>query len=136
MRFRAPASWTIDTDPARRGEAATTARRVVVEVLQLESPAAAGPQAVVAALQGLPAQGERSVEVLPNGHVLMKTVEAVGDRQGLRASYTWHLARAVPGRRLQVAVFRLQLPVAAAGEVFAQADLATLDREVRDATFA
>jgi hypothetical protein len=137
LRFRAPSSWTIDMDQAGAPAGDPGAgRRVLVEVLHLDAPAAEGPEAVAAALKRLPAQGERSVEVLPTGNVLMKTVEALRHAKGPCASYTWHLARALPSQEVQLAVFRFRLPVETAADVIAQADLATLDREVRDATFA
>lgn len=78
---------------------------------------------------------ERSVELLPGGHALMKSVDSVRDARGFLASYTWRLGRAESGRHWDLAVFRLRLPLEAAGEVIAQADLATLDREVREAEF-
>jgi hypothetical protein len=135
MRFRAPASWAIEMVDGERTISAGTAdggRRVRIEVLRLEGPASGS---AVEALKSLEAEGERSVEVLPNGHALMKSLDAVRDARAVLASYTWHLGRAEPGRRLEIAVFRLRLSVESAGEVIAQSDLATLDREVREASF-
>jgi hypothetical protein len=135
LRFRAPASWTVDiVDDARVATPAAPpagSRRIAVEVVTLEG--AASPADV---LKSLVVDGERAVHVLANGHALMKSVETVEGPGGLVASYTWRLGRAADGGRLQLAVFRLPLPVEGAADVIAQADLGTLDREVRDATFA
>jgi hypothetical protein len=135
LRFRAPASWTIepgDGERTVRTGAAEGGRHVRLEVVHLEGPASGS---AVEVLKSLQAEGERSVEVLPNGHALMKSVDAVRDARGVFASFTWRLGRAESGRQLQLAVFRLRLPIDAAGEVIAQSDLATLDREVREAEF-
>jgi hypothetical protein len=130
LRFRAPASWTIDMLQVDRvrPDVPAEGRRVQVEVLQLEG---AGPVADV--LKGIPIDGERSVEVLPNGHVLMKSLEAVRGPGVPVASYTWRLARAAPRGGLQLGVFRLRLPLEAAAEVIGQVDLGTLEREIREA---
>jgi hypothetical protein len=135
MRFRAPASWTIemvDGEGTVSAGAKGGSRRVRVEVLRLEGPASGS---AVEALESMEAEGDRSVDVLPSGHALMKSVDAVRDAQGVFASYTWRLGRAEPGRRLDLAVFRFRLSVESAGDVIAQSDLATLDREVREASF-
>jgi hypothetical protein len=139
LRFRAPASWTVDmTDPGAEAPAATpgAGRRLSVEVLRLESAGAAGTESVVDALESLAANGERAVEVLPNGNVLMKTLEAASSEAGALACYAWSLGAAAPPRGVRIATFRLRLPVAAAGDVIAQSDLAIVDREVREAAFA
>jgi hypothetical protein len=108
-------------------------RRVEVDVVPLDGVASGS---VTEALERLPARGERSLEALPNGNVLMKSVEAVRGPGGALAAYTWRLGRATARGGLQMAEFRLCLPVETAAEVIAQADLATLDREVREAAFA
>lgn len=139
MRFRAPASWTIEMAESKgavHAGAPEGARRVRVEVRLLDGPAPAGTESVAEALKTLEAEGERSVEVLPNGHVLMKTLEPARSEKGLVASYVWRLGRVSPPRGVEIAVFRLGLPVEAAGEVIAQSDLATLDREIREAAFS
>jgi len=139
MRFRAPTSWTIEmaeNKGAVPAGAPSGARRVHVEVLRLDGPAPAGTESVVSALKALEAEGERSVELLPNGHVLMKTLEPARNEKGLVASYVWRLGRVSPPRGVEIAVFRLGLPVEMAAEVIAQSDLATLDRQVREAAFS
>lgn len=139
IRFRVPASWTIETaegDRAVPPGAPEGGRRVRVELLSVESSASSGTESVVAALTSLAVGGERSVEVLPGGSVLMKTLEATRDAAGPLASYAWSLGRAMPPRGVRIATFRLRLPVGAAADVIAQSDLATLEREVREATFA
>ena len=135
MRFRAPASWTIEMVDGERTVtmgAAAGGRRVRVEVLRLEGQPSGS---AVDALKSQEAEGERSVEVLPSGHALMKSIDTVRDTHGVVASYTWRLVREESGRRLEIAVFRLRLSVESAGEVIEQSDLTTLDREVREARF-
>jgi hypothetical protein len=133
LRFRTPGSWAIalrpggDTGPPPDGR-----RCVEVEVVRLQGTATGS---LADALKAIPTEGERSVEALANGHVLMKSLESGHGAGGPLASYTWRLGRPVPGGGLQLAVFRLSLPVETAAEVIAQADLATLEREVREATF-
>jgi hypothetical protein len=139
LRFRAPGSWTVElADGDRAGPAgvADSGRRVAVEVLRLDRPATGGTESVVDALKSLAVDGERSIEVLRSGIVLMKTLEPAHDERGLLASYAWRLARPAPRGGVQIAVLRLRLPVAGAADVIAQSDLATLDREVREATFS
>jgi hypothetical protein len=135
VTFRAPGAWTVDM---REGPPAPAAvpdggRCVEIEVLHLEGHPSGS---LTDALKSLPAEGGQAVEELPNGHVLMKTVEPTRGPQGLLATYTWRLGHATPGHGFQLAVFRLRLPVETAAEVIAQVDLATLEREVREATFS
>jgi hypothetical protein len=74
--------------------------------------------------------------VLANGNVLMKTVDATRSGGVEQVVYSWRLGRAVPPRGARIAVFRLSLPIETAPDVIAQSDLATVDREVRSASFA
>ena len=133
LRFRAPASWTIDRLEAERARPHVPGegRRVQVEVVDLE-----GSGSVADALKRIPIDGERSVEELPNGHVLMKSLEAVRGAGVPLASYTWRLGRVAPRGGLQLAVFRLRLTLEDAAEVIGQVDLGTLEREIREATFS
>jgi hypothetical protein len=134
VRLRAPASWAIDLVERERPVAKAPAaggRRVRVEVVRLEQCAAGSVVDALAALEP-----ERSVELLANGHAFVKSVVPVRADGGWAASYAWRLARSEPGGGLRIAVFRLQLPVDSASDVIAQSDLATLEREVREATFS
>jgi hypothetical protein len=138
MRFRAPASWAIDTaegGPSPSG-ASGAGRLVGVELVRLEGLGAGGTPSVVAALESLHVEGERSVETLANGNVLMKTVESVRDGKALLAMYAWRLGHPLPHGGMQIAAFRLRVPVETAAEVIVQSDLAILDREIRGATFS
>ena len=137
MRFRAPASWSMrmgDTAVAPAG----ASRVVEVEIVRLDAPAgiAAGGDAVAAALRALKVEGERSVEALPSGNVLMKAVESAGDGKAAVAVYVWRLGHACAGGGIDLAVFRVRVGVEAAAEVIVQSDLAVLDREIRAATFS
>jgi hypothetical protein len=138
LTFRAPTSWTIDVaerctedDPPPGA-----VRRVHVELLHLEGPGASGTESVTSAMKALETEGDSSLEVLPNGHVLMKALERRRRGKGVVASYVWRLGHARPPRGIEIAIFRLGVPVEAAAEVIAQSDLATLDREVREAAFS
>jgi hypothetical protein len=134
VRFRAPASWEVAMVPGARevpdAPPGTSGRRVLVEVKRL-GPAASA----VAALEGLAVEGERSVEALPNGNALMKTLEVVRGERAI-ACYAWRLALISPDGGVRLAVFRIPLTLEAADDVIAQSDLATMDREVREAMFA
>jgi aryl-alcohol dehydrogenase-like predicted oxidoreductase len=77
---------------------------VQVEVLRLAGQASGS---AVEALKSQEAEGERSVEVLPSGHALMKSIDTVRDPRGVLASYTWRLGCEESGRGLEIAVFRL-----------------------------
>jgi hypothetical protein len=137
MRFRAPASWIIETaDGARLSGAPGAGRLVRVELVRLEGQSPAAAPSVVAALQSLDVEGERSVETLANGNALMKTVESATGDKALSAVYAWRLGHPLAQGGMQIAVFRLRVPVETAGEVIVQSDLAILDREIRAATFA
>jgi hypothetical protein len=137
MRFRIPASWIVETEERSPPAAApSSGRRLRVEVHQLEGPPGGGTDGVVQALKGLKPEGEQSIEVLANGNVLMKTVDATRSEGVEQVVYSWRLGRAVPPGGARIAVFRLSLPVETAPDVIAQSDLATVDREVRSATFA
>ena len=136
VRFRVPAGWNVeivegdrDLSDAPRADG----RRVLVSVTPLKADGAATPSAK-AALDALGVKGERSVDVLPNGNALMKTLDVTRAERGVIASYTWRLAR-LSAQGVQLAVFRFPLSVDAATDVIARADLATMDREVREATF-
>ena len=139
VRFRAPAAWDVQMARGDREFSAPPpgdARRVVVAVMRLEPTGASTDASAVGALNGLAVESERSVEVLPNGNALMKTLEVVRGERGASASYAWRLARTSSARGVQLAVFRIDLPLDAATDVIAQSDLATMDREVREAQFA
>jgi hypothetical protein len=137
MRFRAPASWRIETaEGTRLGGAPGDGRLVRVELTRLEGQGPAGTPSVVAALQSLDAVGERSIETLANGNALMKTVESARGDKALSAVYAWRLGHPLRQGGMQIAVFRLRVPVETAGDVIVQSDLAILDREIRSATFA
>ena len=133
LRFRAPASWTIAMAEERGPASSAPAggRHVRVEVLDLEGRVPGSLQDAVARLA---ARGPRSVEDLPGGRALVKSVDPVRGRDGLLASYVFRLGRATPGG-LQVASFIMALPAETAAEVIPQSDLAILDRAVREATF-
>ena len=138
MRLRVPASWTIAT--AEGGHASPSGapgagRLVAVEVVHLQGQEASGTPSVVAALKGLDVEGERSVETLANGNVLMKTLESSREGKALLAVYAWRLGHPLPGGGLRIAGFRVRVPVEAAADVIVQSDLAILDREIRGAAF-
>jgi len=136
LTFRAPTSWTIDVGERRTSDdpAPGVARRVHVELIRLEAQGSSGTESVTSAMKTLETTGDSSLEVLANGNVLMKALER--SRKDLIASYVWRLGHARPPRGIQIAIFRLGFPVEAAAEVIAQSDLATLDREVREAAFS
>jgi hypothetical protein len=138
MRFRAPASWSIRMGDAAAAQAGAS-RQVEVEVAPLTRAAAgigAVGDAVSAALRAVDVEGERSVEPLPSGNVVMKSVATARDGKAVLAVYAWRLGHARADGGIEVAVFRVRVPVEAAAEVIVQSDLAVLDREVRAATFS
>lgn len=122
VRFRAPAGWEVQMasgDREVRAAAAGAGRRVVVAVTRLEPAGAAAGRPAVDALEGLAGTSERSLEVLPNGNALMKTLEVVRAERSASASYAWRLARTASSRGVQLAVFRIDLPLDAATDVIA-----------------
>jgi hypothetical protein len=138
MRFRAPASWTIEmAEGTRSSPSAPGAGRLVgVELVRLEGQGHGGKETAVAALKSLDVEGERAVEALANGNALMKTVESVREGKSLLAVYAWRLGHPLPQGGMQIAVFRIRVPVETAADVIVQSDLAILDREVRAALFS
>jgi hypothetical protein len=133
LRFRVPASWTVQADGAALRP--TGAGRVV----ELETRPGAVPGAVdgvAGALRGLRVEGERATETLASGDVIMKAVESSRDGKAVLAVYTWWLGHARPGGAVDMAVFRVRVPVERAPEVIVQSDLAVLDRELRAASFS
>ena len=66
----------------------------------------------------------------------MKTLEVIRGEGTVTASYAWRLARTSSHEGVQLAIFRIPLPADAAADVIARSDLATMDREVREAMFA
>jgi hypothetical protein len=133
-RFRAPGSWSVRTGEAAAAPAGA-GRRVEMEVLRLDA-VAGSIDLVATAMRGVTVEGERSVETLANGNVLMKAVSSSRDQKVALAVYTWWLGRARTEGGIEVAVFRVRVPVEAAAEVIVQSDLAVLDREIRAAAFS
>jgi hypothetical protein len=68
----------------------------------------------------------------------MKALVAAPSHDGAApaAAYTWGIGYERPGGAVQVALFRAEVPLAAAADVITQSDLALLDRQVRRASFA
>jgi hypothetical protein len=133
LRFRTPASWTVRIGNA--GPAPPGAGRVVEVAVQRLEGRAARDGDVGAALRALAVEGERSVETRPSGNVVMKAVESARDGKAVLAAYSWWLAEA-RGEGIDVAVFRVRVPVEAAAEIIVQSDLAVLDIEVGAARFS
>jgi hypothetical protein len=131
VRFRVPASWSVDLGGAPSSPV-LGGRRLQVEVVDLERAAAAEADSLMTALKGLARDTEQTMELLPNGNVLMKTLEE--RTAGEPVVYSWRLGRATQSGA-RVAVFRLAVPIDTAADVIAQSDLAAVDREVRIAAF-
>ena len=91
---------------------------------------------IAEALKAFEPERQHSVEALPSGAVLLKSLVPARVAGAPAVSYTWRLAHPGPAGQLRVAVFRLQLPVESASDVIAQSDLGSLDRELREATFS
>jgi hypothetical protein len=133
LRFRVPASWTIRIEGA--GAVAAGVGRVVELTVERREPAGAQDGGVAGVLRAVAVEGERSVETLPSGNVLMKAVEAAREGKAALAVYSWWLAVA-RGEGIDVALFRIRVPVEAAADVIVQSDIAVLDGEVRGASFS
>jgi hypothetical protein len=134
LSVRLPGSWKVQADGAALPPAGPS-RVVELEVLRPDA-SAGGIDRVATALRGLRIDGERAVETLAGGDIVMKAVEPSGEAKAVTAVYTWWLGHARTDGGIDIAVFRMRVPVEAAPEVIVQSDLAVLDREVRAATFS
>lgn len=133
LHFRLPFAWSGGfEDPATASFDCGSGRRLRLDLLTLEAPQASR-QTLLDSLGALKPEPERSLESLPNDSLLLKYLETRGQAPHQRIVFCWHLARLLPSRQAQMAVFAFAVPAGQAGEVFVQADLALLDREVRAA---
>jgi len=137
VRFHIPGSW-IEEPSAAGGTAYFNASRawtLRVELLSLEREGPVDAEAVAGALGSLKPSLERTVEILGGGLVLMKCLEAADEQgQGLLL-YSWRLGQPLPEARARIALFTLSAPESRAEDVVLRSDLATLEREIRAATF-
>jgi hypothetical protein len=136
VRFHVPGSW-IEEPAAAGGTAYLNASRawtLRVELLSLEWEGM-DADAVAAALGGLKPSLERTVEVLVSGLVLMKCLDAAQEKGQDLLLYSWRLGQPLPEGKARIAVFTLSAPQSRGEDVVLRSDLATLEREIRAASF-
>ena len=134
LRLRLPAAWTGGFDePTMASFDCGSGRRLRVDLLTVERRGAAG-QALIESLAATRPEPERSLETLAGGHLLLKYLEARGQKPNPQVVFCWQLVRSLSSELARVAVFSFIVPREQAGEVFVRADLSLLDREVRNAT--
>jgi hypothetical protein len=134
LRLRLPAAWTGGFDePTTASFDCGSGRRLRVDLLTVERLGAAG-QALIESLAATRPEPERSLETLAGGHLLLKYLEARGQKPNQQVVFCWQLVRSLSSELARVAVFSFIVPREQAGEVFVRADLSLLDREVRNAT--
>lgn len=135
LRFRLPAAWSGGFEGSVTASFdCGSGRRLRLELLTLEQPQASR-QTLADSLGAMRPEPERSLETLPDGKLLLKYLEARGQAPNQQIVFTWHLACLLPSQQAGMAVFAFSVPAEQAGEVFVQADLALLDREIRAAAF-
>jgi len=134
LRFRLPAAWTGGFDePTTASFDCGSGRRLRIDLLTVERRGAAG-QTPLESLAATRPEPERSLETLAGGHLLLKYLETRGQKPNLQVVFCWHIARSLSPEQSRVAVFSFTVPREQAHEIFVRADLALLDREVRNAT--
>jgi len=136
LRFRVPGTWK--QEGAAGGALVFRDRSAESRTLRLELHTASWPDtvdeaAVAASFRGSLPEKDRSVEPLPNGNVLLKWLEPA--REGGRdfVVYRWRLGRPRPPHEVRIAAFSLEVEAERARDVVVQADLAAIEREIRDA---
>ena len=135
-RVRLPAAWTETRGPAGISLRDPASGRILdLRVTTLQRPVGVTPESLAEVLGGRFPEPERSVEVLPSGHALVKHVETLRDQRGDVVLYTWELGRPIPPDRARVVTFAFAVPAARAGDILTRDDLAFLEREIRAATF-
>lgn len=137
VSFQVPGSWIEEKTPSGGSEYFDASRswtlRLELLSLQRESPVDAA--ALAETLGELKPRLERTVEVLPTGLVLMKCVDGAQEDGRDLLLYSWRLGQPLPEGRARVALFTLSVPGARALDVLLRADLTTLEREIRAASF-
>jgi len=133
FRLRLPSTWSggFESSVAASFDCGS-GRRLRLDLLTVE-PAPASRQTLQDSMAALRPEAERSLESLPNGNLLLKYLEAGGPSADQVVFY-WQLARLLPSQPALMAVCAFSVPAEQAGEVFVQADLALLDREIRAAS--
>lgn len=135
FRFRLPAVWSGGFEGSVRASFdCGSGRRLRLELLTLEQPQAS-QQTLEDSLGAMRPEPERSLETLPNGKLLLKYLETRGQRPSQQIVFCWQLAGLLSTPQPRIAAFAFSVPAEQAGEVYVQADLALLDREIRAATF-
>ena len=135
LRFRLPSGWSGGfEDPATASFDCGSGRRLRLDLLALEQPQASR-QTLLDSLGAMKPEPERSLETLPNDSLLLKYLETRGQRPDQQIVFCWQLAGLLSSPQARMAVFAFSVPAEQAGEVFVQADLALLDREIRAAAF-
>jgi hypothetical protein len=134
LRLRLPAAWTGGFDePTTASFDCGSGRRLRVDLLTVAGRGPGG-QALLESLAAIRPEPERSLETLASGHLLLKYLEARGRNPNPQVAFCWHIARSRSPEQSRVAVFSFTVPREQAHEIFVRADLALLDREVRNAT--
>lgn len=133
LRLRLPSAWSGGFEgSASASFDCGSGRRLHLDLVTVD-PAQASRETLRDSLAALKPEGERSLESLPSGNLLLKYLEARGQNPDQIVFY-WRLARLLPSQRALTAVCAFSVPAEQAGEVFVQTDLALLDREIRAAS--
>jgi hypothetical protein len=136
LRFRLPETWVEES--GAKGGLSFRDRSTEGRTLRLELQTSTWPEPVDAATvaatfgQTLP-EKERSIEPLSNGNVLMRWLEESRDGSRELAVYRWRLGRPLPPHEVRIALFSLAVAAEQARDVVVQADLASIEREIRNA---
>ena len=133
VRIRLPAGWSGGFEDSKGASFdCGSGRRLRVELLTLEPPGAGG-KGLLESLAAARPEAERSLETLPGGLQLLKYLESRGGGSDQQVVFCWQLARLLSSGQARVASFAFSVPGEQAGEVYVRADLALLDREIREA---
>jgi hypothetical protein len=131
VRFRVPEAWSEeypDGENARFSDRGGSRR--VLHVTGTTLPITSVPLADVLRAR---AQGPSTVETLPSGDVLVKSLSRARDGEREAVGFTWMLGRALSPERARLACFTLSVPLATAHDVLTRNELVRLEHEVRTA---
>lgn len=136
VRFRVPGSWREEYGPDGGGtffDPASGQRTLRLHTLTVERPGHAGRDDLAFLLGSLRPPNESALLTLPDGHLLLKHVDAARENGVDLILYTWQLARSVSADRARLAVFTLAVPADGAVDVLTRDDRTRIERIVRAA---
>lgn len=131
VRFRVPAGWVEEYEEDGGGTffaGLPDSGTLRLNILTFEGPKLPAPSDLLAALAGKPSEPE----LLSNGNALVSYASPATEAGQDLTIFRWELANAVAPKHLRLALFSYTVLQRLASSASVQAEVALLDREIRE----